>query len=461
MKDSKQTNVPGGQFDTEAFSSSDTDKKEEQETPDTIAVERTTDDVTGQSPGHALAPQDGGWKAWLVLFGAFVVTIATFGLINSFGVFQTYYETELLSDHSSSDISWIGSLQGALLTMFGIVSGPLYDMGYFRALTVTGLFLVIFSLFMTSLCSQYWQVLLAQGLCCGLGCGLLFLPSVAVLSQYFVKRRAIAIGIQSVGSPLGGIIFPIIFSRLQPVIGFGWATRIIAFILLGTVPIPLIFMRPRVPALKHKRAFIDNSVFTDLPFVIWGVASFFAFLGLYVPFFYIQLFAIRYRLASLDFSAYLVTLLNAGSIVGRLLPNFIADHLGSLTMLIATTFGASVMAFGWLGVDDLGGLVVFALLYGFFNGGITSLPQSAIISMTPDVSGLGTRMGMAFVLIGLAVLIGNPIAGAILRNSSDTASWRGLMAFTAATLLVGSALYLPAQMLHLRRQSNLTTNGVS
>ncbi|KAI1632183.1 major facilitator superfamily domain-containing protein [Biscogniauxia mediterranea] len=360
MKGSEKTSVPSGQFDAEAFNSSDMDKIEEQEARTLL--------------GHALSSQDGGWEAWLVLFGAFVVTIATFGLINSFGVFQTYYETELLSDHSSSAISWIGSLQGALLTMFNSVSRPLYDM--------VRLFLVIFSLFMTSLCSQYWQ------------------------------RRAIAIGIQTVGSPLGGIVFSITFSRLQPTIGFAWATRVIAFILLGTAPIPLILMRPRVPAPKHKRAFIDSSVFTDLQFLFWGVASFFAVLGLYVPFFYIQLFAIRYRLTSLDFSAYLVTLLNA--------------------------------AFGWFGVENLGELIVFALLYGLFSGGITSLPQSAIVAMTPDMSHLGTRMGMASVLIGLAVLIRNPIAGAILRNSSDTASWRGLMAFTMTTLLASSVLYLPS-----------------
>src|SRR4051794_105852 len=77
------------------------------------------------------APPDGGWTAWLVVLGAFVVTVHTYGLVNSFGVFQTYYETDLLLGRSSSDISWIGSLQGALLTMFGIVSGPLYDQGYF------------------------------------------------------------------------------------------------------------------------------------------------------------------------------------------------------------------------------------------------------------------------------------------------------------------------------------------
>ncbi|KAI8629777.1 MFS general substrate transporter [Xylariaceae sp. FL1651] len=437
------------------------DTNSQSNTTDTIHEPRSSSDngpTAAEKPAPPATnpaldgPPDGGWTAWLVLLGAFVVTVHTYGLVNSFGIFQTFYETDLLLGRSSSDISWIGSLQGALLTMFGIVSGPLYDKGYFLYLLAIGLFLVVFGMFMTSLCWAYWQVILAQGVAVGLGCGLLFLPSAAILSQYFARRRAIALGIQSVGSPLGGIIFPIIFSRLQPVIGFGWATRVIAFILLGTAPIPLIFMRPRVPPPKQKRAFLDNTAFTDVPFILCGVASFFAFLGLYVPFFYIQLYTIRFSLASTDFSGYLVTLLNAGSVFGRLLPNFVADYVGSMNMLIVTTFGAAVLAYGWLGVHDLAGVIVFALLYGFFNGGLTSLPQSAIIGLTPDLSRVGTRLGMVFVMVGISVLIGNPIAGAILGDSFGVGPWRGLIAFSATTLLVGFVFFLLSQVFHARRK---------
>lgn len=166
--------------------------------------------------------------------------LASWGLINSFGVYQTYYETDLLRSSTSSDISWIGSLQGALLNMGGLVSGPLFDAGHFRALTISGSALVVLGLFMTSLCETYWQVLLAQGVAVGVGCGLLFLPSAAILSQYFARRRALALGLQSSGSPVGGIVFSILFSRLQPRIGFGWATRVLAFILLGLLVVPLV-----------------------------------------------------------------------------------------------------------------------------------------------------------------------------------------------------------------------------
>ena len=85
------------------------------------------------------------------------------GIVNSFGVFQTYYETGLLSSSSASDISWIGSIQGFLLLVMGVVTGPLFDKGYFYAEIWTGSFLSVFGIMMTSLSTQYWQVMLAQG----------------------------------------------------------------------------------------------------------------------------------------------------------------------------------------------------------------------------------------------------------------------------------------------------------
>ncbi|OTA94970.1 hypothetical protein M434DRAFT_394186 [Hypoxylon sp. CO27-5] len=443
-KEKESDSNSGSQIGTDLFEGT-ADRTEDVKAPEEITT-------PAAGPPKPTEIPDGGLDAWLQVLGAFVIMIATWGLINSFGVYQTFYETNLLKSNTSSQISWIGSLQGALLMIGGIASGPLFDAGHFHALTVSGLFLVIFGLFMTSLCETYWQVLLAQGICIGVGCGLLFLPSAAILSQYFARRRALALGIQSTGSPLGGIIFPIIFSRLEPQIGFGWATRVIAFILLGLSVVPLIFMRPRVPPPRHKRAFLDTDAFKEPPFLSFAGAGFFAFAGLYVPFFYIQLYSLRYNITNEDLSAYLVTLLNTGSVFGRILPNFVADYLGSMNMLAATTLGASILAFGWFGVRNLAGTVVFALLFGFFNGGVTSLPPSAIVGLTPDMSRLGTRMGMLFAFVGLAVLVGTPIAGAILKDVNDDEAWKGLIAFSAATMFVGGVGFVGTQCLHMRGQ---------
>lgn len=54
---------------------------------------------------------DGGLDAWLTVFGAFLALFCTFGQLNSFGTFQTWYAEHQLRGLPPSTISWIGSLQ--------------------------------------------------------------------------------------------------------------------------------------------------------------------------------------------------------------------------------------------------------------------------------------------------------------------------------------------------------------
>lgn len=396
---------------------------------------------------------DGGTQAWLQVLGSWVVLVATWGLVNTFGVYQTYYETELKGAGSASNISWIGSLQAALLLFIGVISGPLYDAGYFRHLIVVGLFLIIFGQFMTSLCTVYWQVLLAQGICIGLGMGLTFLPSTAILSQYFSRRRSLVIGIASSGSPLAGIVFPIIFSRLEPVVGFGWATRVIAFVLLALSAVPVAFMRTRVLP-SGKRSLVDRTAFKDLPFMIFAAANLFAFLGLYVPFFYSQLWAVLHRIADPAWAPYLVTLLNAGSVFGRIVPNAVADRLGSLNILTVCTAVSAILAFGWLGIHSLSGIIAFVVLYGAFSGAVVSLTPSVMVALSPDMGRVGARMGTSFLLAGVSILVGTPIGGAILGDFEEK-RWLGTIGYCAASLTLAMIGYTMARIALYRKKGGL------
>jgi MFS family permease len=85
----------------------------------------------------------------------------------------------------------------------GAATGPIYDAGYFHELLICGSFLVVFGHMMLSLCTVYYQVLLAQAVCIGIGTGMLFVPSVAILSTYFNTKLAFAMGIAASGSSLG------------------------------------------------------------------------------------------------------------------------------------------------------------------------------------------------------------------------------------------------------------------
>lgn len=68
-----------------------------------------------------------GFRGHLTVFGAFLALLVTFGQMNSFGTFQTWYSSHQLSQKSQSTISWIGSIQ--LLVFFlavTVIFGILY-----------------------------------------------------------------------------------------------------------------------------------------------------------------------------------------------------------------------------------------------------------------------------------------------------------------------------------------------
>lgn len=362
--------------------------------------------------------------------------------MNAFGVFQTYYQDNPLWHESPSNISWIGSIQAFLLLLVGVITGPLYDKGYFRALIIAGAVLVPLGFMLTSICKTYWQTMLAQAVVIGLGNGCLFIPSVAILPQYFSTRKALANGLAASGSGLGGIIFPIVFRRLQQQIGFGWATRVLGFISLATVWTSVLIMKPRVMP-KHKRKMTDLGAFREPPYVLFCIAMFFGFIGFYGPIYYIQSFAIERGITSTYLGFYVLPILNAASIFGRIVPNFITDHIGPLNVLVPCALMSGILALCWVAIDNLGGIMTFAVLYGFFSGGFVSLPPVAIVTLTSDMRVIGTRMGQTFFISAFGLVVGTPISGAIL---SATGSYLGLQLFSGVTVFLTGSFLVAARV---------------
>lgn len=386
-------------------------------------------------------PPNGGLLAWLQVAGSFFLFFNCWGTVNSFGVFQTYYENNPYWTESPSNISWIGSVQAFLLLMVGVVTGPVYDRGHFRSLVITGTFFVTFGFMMTSLCREYWQVLLAQGVLVGLGNGFLWVPSVAILPQYFTTRKALANGLAAAGSSVGGIVYPITFRQLEQRVGFGWATRAIAFIALGGLLFSISVMKQRVMP-KQKRDLWDFSGFKETPYTLYCLGMFLAFASFYGPVYYIQPYAISSGITDTSFGFYLLPILNAASVPGRIFPNFVGDYIGVFNVLIPASFMTGVMALIWIGVKTFGGIISFACFYGFFSGAFISIAPVAIVVLTPDLRKIGTRMGHSFFVGSFGLLIGTPVSGAIL---SSTGKYLGVQLFSGIVLMGVAGMFLAAR----------------
>jgi hypothetical protein len=307
------------------------------ESPDTIPRSSEKADHASGSPGPPPPgpPPDGGFQAWMTVLGAFCGLFVSFGWINckyiisvnnhrdvdekerptyistGIGVFQAYYERNQLSHLSPSAVAWIPSLETFVMFFAGPLFGTLFDNYGPRWILLAGTFLHVFGLMMASLSTEYYQFILAQGICSPIGASAIFNASINSVSGWFAKRRAFALGVTASGSSLGGVIFPIMVSKLIPQVGFGWAMRICAFLVLFMLVIANFTIQSR---LKPQKKGFDLMNFIrplhDIKFVLTVAAAFCFFWGMFLPFTFVITSGERYGMSQ-NMSQYLIPILNA------------------------------------------------------------------------------------------------------------------------------------------------------
>jgi MFS family permease len=128
--------------------------------------------------------------------------------------------------------------------------------------------------------------------------------------------------------------------------------------------------------------------------------------------------------------------LTATRCFGRILPAYLADKMGTFNVMISfAAFSGIVSLALWLPAHSNAPIIVFACLYGFASGCILSIIP-AMVAQISDIRQLGVRNGSLYVLSSIGVLVGSPIAGAIVNHQNGQFS--GLMIFCGVMLLVGT-----------------------
>lgn len=417
-------------------------------------------------------------------------------MLTSFGSFESYYTSDLLAASSSTAIAAIGSVQSFLMVFLGFVTGPLFDMGYFRPLLVTGSLLIVGGTLLQSAGTRFWHLLLAQGVCVGLGTGCLAILSVGVPSMWFDSRLPLANGLAASGSGVGGVLFPIIFRTLasNATVGFPWAVRVMALAQLLTLAFAIFTMRlPPAPApppppspspsltpaapgahaasnsssssnnkdknkkKKHQhrphRALWDPTALHDRPYCLFVLGCFVTFLGLYVPYFYVPSYSTELLAQAADDGAQttsqltgddLLSILNAASIVGRLLLGSLAIGWGPHNMIAGVACCAAIVTLCFsLVTARLAAIVCLVCAYGFLSGAFFALQPTVFARISADRPQLiGTRFGMAFTVMSFGMLSGTPIAGALKHADGFSAAW----VYAGLSIYAGSAIIFASLM---------------
>ncbi|KAI1469384.1 MFS general substrate transporter [Daldinia caldariorum] len=383
-------------------------------------------------------PPDGG-TGWIQVFVGHLALFNTFGWFNSYGIFQDYYTEEL--NLPLSAVSWTGSVQVFLLACIGMFSGRLFDAGYFRSLILIGSFLQLLAIFMASLATEYWQLFLAQGVCGGLGAGILYCPIIACVSTYFARKRALAISLVTSGGATGGLVFPIIAQQLPGKIGFPWTMRVMGFVVMFNASVMLIFARTRLPP-RPRGPIVEWAAFKELPYSLYSAGAFCILWSVYLIYNYINHYGRTILHMEPSTSLNTLFIANAVGVPGRIIPALVSDaYFGPFRTLVPLAISASVLYFGWIGVRDPAALYVFAVLSGIINGGVQTISMAGLPSLTKDLSKVGTRSGMIMTVGSFACLTGPPIAGALI----DVADGRYLyMQIWAGCIMLLSAFFVTA-----------------
>lgn len=261
--------------------------------------------------------------------------------------------------------------------------------------------MALLGLFLTSLCTEYYQFFLAQGMLFGFGVAALFMPGFATLPLYFKKHRGLAMGMVIGGSSIGGVVWPVALRRLLVDIGFPWTMRTAALIMMPlllfgclTVRLP-VDTKPGQPKPKP-----DIKSLKTAPFGLLACFMFLGPMGLFVPFFFLTSYSVSIG-KDPDMSFYLISILNGVSLFGRLLPGLLADRFGPFNIMLLASFFSGIICCCMASVTTVGGLVVFAAAYGFTSGAIISL-QGACATRLVGPESYGAAMGAMMAVCSIA-----------------------------------------------------------
>ncbi len=168
--------------------------------------------MTDNSTHHNSTPSPRLYYGYIVVVASFIIMILVHGLFNVFGIFFNPLLDEF--GWSRAAISGAYSLSSIIQGVLGIAMGGLMDrFGPRIVVTVCGVLLGVGYLLMSRV-NEVWQIYLFFGVIVGIAMGGLWVPLLSPVSRWFVKRRSLMTGVVMSGMTIGGIIAPLIISRL-------------------------------------------------------------------------------------------------------------------------------------------------------------------------------------------------------------------------------------------------------
>ncbi|KAK4992975.1 hypothetical protein LTR50_000681 [Elasticomyces elasticus] len=449
-------------------------------------VEAQTPNASGQASQDPEPVWPTEWRAYACLFGGFLLMFNSWGLVNAYGTFASYYKQHLLPGRDAVMMNLVGSTQSFVVLVLSFVVGRVLDAGHTRSLIAAGAFLVTFGTSMLSISNgdaqynggNYGLVWLTQGFISGLGMACFFVSSSQVVATWFKQRKGFAIGVVASGASIAGLIYPMMTKFLITEVGFNDAVRYVATLIGVTSTLAVFIARPKpTHHFRKPESWARLSVWVDMdafrtPAFNWFTAAIcFMFFGFYAVFFNLEKWAAAAGFgykdqtpAAMDIGLqlevpkdairtfWLLSIMNAASTLGRLSSAYLADYFGALNVHTIVTLIASMLILVlWILTTKLAAAIAFVVVFGVFSGSVIGMPPASmayILGHCPHAQArLGQWTGMMYSISAVFALTGPVIAGHLVDafgNGSDFLSaqiWSGICLFLSACCMAVAAMY--------------------
>jgi MFS family permease len=390
-----------------------------------------------------------------VVVGAFAVMFISFGVLYSFSAFFASLQEAFAAPRGA--ISLIFSIAAPLYCVVGLISGALADRLGPRRVALFGALLSGSGLFVAARADALWQIYVGFGIGVGVGTGFSYVPAVASVQRWFLRSRGIASGLAVAGIGLGTLCMPLIAAPLISWVGWRGAWTIFGLLMIGiggTASL-LLDVGPEhygwLPdgGVADPRAALNTTPATgwstkdalrSRPFMILYLALTLVNIGAFIPFVHLVPYAEDHHVSH-GVAVAILSMLGIGSTVGRFAVGGIADRVGRRWSLVAAFFGVAIMLLWWLAATTAWQLVIFALAFGSFYGGLIAL----LPALTVDYFGsrnASTIIGMLYTAAAIGTLAGPKLAGDGF-DVFESYTLPILISAACAFIAAGSALLLP------------------
>lgn len=388
---------------------------------------------------------DGGLEAYLVLFGSFMGLIVDFGIGNSLGAIQSYVSSHQLENVPESTASWVFSIHLGVMYFGSVIFGSFFDKFGARKLLIAGTIFMSGGLLCTAESTNVAQFILSFGVTTAIGTSLAMPALIAVVTHWFLKRRAMACLVATAGGLVGGSCFAVLLQNLYTQVGFKWAIRILSFVCMACMCVSIIFVKERKAYLSNIkdtrdtvgdkpgeikgskklnkilnlfRGIFDFTLFKDIRFILLTLAVFFSEIVTLSTLTYLTSYALTHNVS--NSSAYLlITIINVCGIPARLVLGIIADYYGRFNVMIVSSLLMVVTILGiWLPSEgNFKLLIAFGVFFGIVTSSNISLIGPTIGQITPAQK-FGQCYGMCYFCLSFLTILGMLFSSLVIGSGS-------------------------------------------